>query len=149
VTTQQPEKQDGWINDAAMHLDDHVDVTAVVDELAPRLRATVRHGVPLVTDDPGIEINTRALRQILAHAIRRASERELTAIDIVTEHKSIKQVRLDLIARYGDRIDEVSTRVRTAVRAELATLRIAAHNGVDVRWVDVAAPDSESGAALM
>jgi hypothetical protein len=104
------------------------------------LRATVRNGTQIVTDDPGIEISTRALRQVFAHAVHRSCRRDLTAIDIVADHKSIKQVRLDMVARYGDFLEDMSGRARAAVRDEMTALQIIADGDVDVRWVDVDIP---------
>jgi uncharacterized alkaline shock family protein YloU len=134
---------DRWINEAATHLDDDVDVTEVVDRLSPRLRSSVRSGVPIATDNPGVEINTRALRQILARAIHRACKREATAIDIVADNRSISLIRLDMVVHYGDSINDVSSRVREAVRTELTQLQIVTHGDVDVRWVDVDPPARE------
>jgi uncharacterized alkaline shock family protein YloU len=133
-------RPDGWINEAATHLDDNVDVTEVVERLSPRLRAAVRSGVPITTGSPGVEINTRALQQILARAVHRASRREATAIDIVADNRSITRIRLEMVVHYGDSVNEMSDRVRAAVRAELADLQIVTHGNVDVRWVDVEPP---------
>jgi uncharacterized alkaline shock family protein YloU len=140
MTDPRPTRPDGWINEAATHLDDHVDVTEVVDRLSPRLRASVRSGVPIATGSPGVEINTRALRQILARAVHRACRREATAIDFVADNRSITQIRLEMVVHYGDSITEMSNRVREAVRTELTQLQIVTHGDVDVRWVDVDPP---------
>lgn len=131
---------DLWIVDAATRLDDHADEIAVYDHLQPRLRATVRRGVPVATDDAGIEINTRALRMVLAHTVWEICDREIAALEFSTDHKSLHGVRIDLIGRYGDRLGDLGDLARAAIRAKLGDV-IGSGTGNEVtiglRWTDL------------
>ena len=136
MTVQRPDEADTWISDAAAHLE-HGDEGMVLERLGPRLRSATRLGVPIVTDEPGIEINARAIRQLLARAIDRSCRRDVAAIHITTDHGSVRKIHVQMVARYGDRIGAMSELVRDAVRSQLGSLRIAVADCVDVTWVDV------------
>lgn len=132
--------RDLWIVDAATRLDDHAEETAVYDNLQRRLRATVRRGVPVATDDADIEINTRALRMVLARAIWEVCDREIAALDFDTDHKTLHGVRIDLIGRYDDQLGVLGDFAREAVRANLRDV-VGAGTGdeiaIDLRWTDL------------
>jgi uncharacterized alkaline shock family protein YloU len=136
MTGLRPDGADNWISDAAVHLE-HGDAGVVLERLGPRLRSAARPGVPIITDDPGIEINERVVRQLLARAINRSCRRDVTALHITTDHGSLRNIRVDIIARYGDRIATMSEQVRDAVRIQLRSLRITVADRLDVSWVDV------------
>lgn len=132
--------RDVWITDAAARIDEQVDETAVYDRLQPKLRATVRRGVPIATDKAGIEINTRALRLILARAIWETCEREIAALDFDTDGKAIMGVEVDLIGRYDDQLEVVGDVVREALRQKLSELigPVTANSaGIELRWTDL------------
>lgn len=132
--------RDLWIVDAAARLDDHADETAVYDDLQPRLRATVRRGVPVATDDPGIEINTRALRMVLARTIWEICDREIAALEFNTDHKVLIGLRVDLIGRYDDRLGVLGDLAREAIRVKLHDV-VGSGTGEDIaielRWTDL------------
>ncbi|WP_030163068.1 MULTISPECIES: hypothetical protein [Actinomycetes] len=145
MTVQRPDEAGTWISDAAAHLE-HGDEGVVLERLGPRLRSATRLGVPITTDDPGIEINERAIRQLLARAIDRSCRRDVAAIHITTDHGSVRRIGVEMVARYGDQIGAMSEQVRDAVRRRLGSLRITVADCVDVTWVDVQPVDPASPA---
>jgi hypothetical protein len=128
-----------WINAAATALD-HPDEATVYDNLQPRLRASVRRGVPITTGLPDIEINTRALRLVLAQTIWQSCAREIAALEFDTERKVLTGVRIELIGRYDDRLRVLGDRVREAIQEKLRDL-VGSRPGdpiaVDLRWTDL------------
>lgn len=131
---------DEWITDAAAQLDQHIDETSVYDRLQPRLRATVRRGVPIATDAAGIEINTRALRLVLARRVWDVCEREIAALEFASEGKAIQGIRVDLVGRYDDQLGVLGDQVREAIRSTLTGLvgsASADRVGIELRWTDL------------
>ncbi|PYE20990.1 hypothetical protein DFR67_101382 [Williamsia limnetica] len=136
---------DLWIADAAAQLGDRTDDTDVYNRLAPKLRATVRRGVPIATDSAGIEVNTRALRFSLARIVGDVCQREIAALHFDTDGKIIQRVRLDLVGRYDDELGVLGDHVRDTVRAGLGQLlgpATGAQIAIEVRWTDLESPTS-------
>lgn len=137
----QPANDDDlWIADAAAQLSDGTDDTDVYNRLQPRLRATVRRGVPITTDADGIEVNTRALRFALARIVGQACEREIAAMHFDTDGKRVERVRMDLVGRYDDQLGVLGDRVRDTTRNGLSRLLGAVTSetiAIEVRWTDL------------
>jgi hypothetical protein len=143
VMAQPANDDDLWIADAAAQLGDSTDDTDVYNRLQPKLRATVRRGVPIATDTAGIEVNTRALRFSLARIVSDVCEREIAALHFDTAGKVVERVRVDLVGRYDDELGALGDRVRDTAREGLGRLLgsdTGAQIAIEVRWTDLESP---------
>lgn len=108
-----------WISDAAAALDDHIPEAAVFERIRAHLHHSNRPGVPVSTDSPGILINTRALRLLLARAIWEIGREDVSAIEFDTESATLRAVDIDVIGRYGRDLVADGDRIHHAVAERL------------------------------
>lgn len=129
-----------WIVDAAAQLTERTDDAGVYDKLQPRLRSTVRRGVPISTDVAGVEVNTRALRLVVARSIWEVCEREIATLHFDTDGKNIDLVRIDLVGRYDDQLESVGNDVHDVAKSTLRRV-LGATTGdeitIRVQWIDL------------
>ena len=129
-----------WISDAAAALDAQISEEQVLEKIRARLQQSNRRGVPVTTDSPGILVNTRALRLLLAASIWEIGRRDVAAIEFDTDSATLTAIDIDLIGRYGDHLAALGDRIHDGVTERLrVTLGPVAGSAVVPRlhWSDL------------
>lgn len=133
---------DAWLVAAGRELDDlSSDASALAASITANLGRFRRPGRPLDTDDPGVQISDRVLKQIVAMRIRRALGRLVIFIDVGEDAGVIDSIGIGLVARYRDILPDDADRVRGIVTDVLTSLLGPDHavtsGGINVRWQDL------------
>ncbi|NMO02085.1 hypothetical protein HH308_12770 [Gordonia sp. TBRC 11910] len=138
---------DGWLIAAARDLDPPSgEVERLIASITTTVTRAVRPAHTLNTDVDGVKMSDRVVKALLATAIRAAIGRLVVYAQLVDDAGQVTAVRIGLVARYRDDLQEMSDRARDAVRDVLAATlgehtSSAAAADIHVRWQDVYSRD--------
>ncbi|MFI8770999.1 hypothetical protein ACIGKQ_02430 [Gordonia sp. NPDC062954] len=137
------DETDAWLVEASRDLDEpDEDVTRLIDAISTNLDRVRRPARTLATDEPGVRVSDRIIKQLLSIRIRSTIGRLVVFVTVDGDDDVVAGLRIGLIARYRDDLLALSNEVRDVAEAVLsATLgdwsSAAARQAITVRWQDV------------
>lgn len=141
---------DYWLVDAARQLRDEEQAPDEVDRLIATISTTlgrIRYpGRSLATDNPSVQVSDRAVRQLLARAVRQRLHRLLLSATLDGDDNAVTGVHVGLVAHFGDDLLSTADLVRDLVSEVLRDAigdnasHAALHN-IEVQWQDLYAQE--------
>ncbi|MFT4127334.1 MAG: hypothetical protein QM662_14040 [Gordonia sp. (in: high G+C Gram-positive bacteria)] len=134
---------DAWLVEAGRAIDEpEGDVEKLISSIGAGLGRVRRPSRRLRTDDAGITVGDRVVKQLIARRVRRKVGRLVVFAAVDGEGQAVDGVRVGLVARFADDLQGLSDQVRDVVDAVLievlgAETTAEARRNIGVRWQDV------------
>ena len=134
---------DGWLVDAIRdETEPDSDVERLISSIASGLRTVRRPARAIAADPRGVAVTDRVLKQQIAMGVRRRFGRLVVFASVEGADDLVDEIRIGLIARYGDDLPMLSGRIRELV-ADVLIGSLGERSSADaranitVRWQDL------------
>lgn len=137
------DRTDAWLVDASRRLEPPGgDVDRLISSITRGVQRVRRPGRSLATDDAGIAMSDRVVKQLLATRVRAELGRLVVFAAVDGAGDEATGIRLGLVARYHDDLLDDANQVRDVVSRVLidalgAESSAAARRDIAVRWQDI------------
>ena len=137
---------DAWLVEATREMTSSEspegDVERLITSISSTLSRIHRPARRLATDDRGILISDRVVKQLVGRAVRQRLDRLVVFASVDGDDDAVDAIRVGLIARYADDLVALSDQVRDLVEEVLVSTvgsesSATGRKNIAVRWQDL------------